>query len=201
MEIWREQLEVNVLGQVAVTKAALPFVQAAGGRIVFIGSIGGKVATMLMGPYIASKFAIEPIGESLRERAAPVGPSACRRSSLGRSRFPSGTRPGIRLTGWSGRCRRRPGPGTPGTSSDPQGYRDAGPAKREPGQGRCRGLAQRCSPRSQRPATWSEPTPGCKPCWSAGCPVGRRKRSSAGSPGRRLTMATNEVRAGCPRSP
>jgi len=30
----------------------------------FIGSIGGKVATTLMGPYGASKFAIESIGES-----------------------------------------------------------------------------------------------------------------------------------------
>ena len=66
LEIWREQLEVNVLGQVAVTKAVLPFIRAASGRIVFIGSIGGRIATMLMGPYNASKFAIEAIGESLR---------------------------------------------------------------------------------------------------------------------------------------
>jgi NAD(P)-dependent dehydrogenase (short-subunit alcohol dehydrogenase family) len=73
LEIWREQLEVNVLGQVAVTKAMLPFIRAAGGRIVFIGSIGGRVATMLMGPYNASKFAIEAIGESLRSELHPWG--------------------------------------------------------------------------------------------------------------------------------
>ena len=73
LEIWREQLEVNVLGQVAVTKAVLPFIRAAGGRIVFIGSIGGRVATMLMGPYNASKFAIEAIGESLRSELHPWG--------------------------------------------------------------------------------------------------------------------------------
>jgi NAD(P)-dependent dehydrogenase (short-subunit alcohol dehydrogenase family) len=73
LEIWREQLEVNVLGQVAVTKAVLPFIRAAGGRIVFIGSIGGKVATMLMGPYCASKFAIEAVGESLRSELHPWG--------------------------------------------------------------------------------------------------------------------------------
>src|SRR5215467_11646846 len=71
LETWREQLEVNVLGQVAVTKAVLPFIRAAGGRIVFIGSIGGRVATMLMGPYAASKFAIEAIGESLRSELHP----------------------------------------------------------------------------------------------------------------------------------
>ena len=73
LEIWREQLEVNVLGQVAVTKAVLPFIRAAHGRIVFIGSIGGRVATMLMGPYGASKFAIEAIGESLRSELHPWG--------------------------------------------------------------------------------------------------------------------------------
>jgi NAD(P)-dependent dehydrogenase (short-subunit alcohol dehydrogenase family) len=73
LETWREQLEVNVLGPVAVTKAVLPFIRAARGRIVFIGSIGGKVATMLMGPYAASKFAIEAIGESLRGELHPWG--------------------------------------------------------------------------------------------------------------------------------
>src|SRR5215469_10849577 len=73
LEIWREQLDVNVLGQVAVTKAVLPFIRTARGRIVFIGSIGGRVATMLMGPYGASKFAIEAIGESLRSELHPWG--------------------------------------------------------------------------------------------------------------------------------
>ena len=73
LEVWREQLEVNVLGQVAVTKAVLPMIRVACGRVVFIGSIGGKVATMLMGPYNASKFAIEAIGESLRSELHPWG--------------------------------------------------------------------------------------------------------------------------------
>ena len=73
LQVWREQLDVNVLGQVAVTKAVLPFIRAARGRIVFIGSIGGKAATMLMGPYSASKFAIEAIGESLRSELLPWG--------------------------------------------------------------------------------------------------------------------------------
>jgi NAD(P)-dependent dehydrogenase (short-subunit alcohol dehydrogenase family) len=43
---WREQLEVNVIGKAAVTKAVLPLIRSAGGRIVFIGSISGKLATM-----------------------------------------------------------------------------------------------------------------------------------------------------------
>jgi len=73
LEEWREQLDVNVIGQVSVTKAMLPLIRLAGGRIVFIGSIGGKVATMLLGPYNASKFAIEAIGESLRHELHPWG--------------------------------------------------------------------------------------------------------------------------------
>jgi NAD(P)-dependent dehydrogenase (short-subunit alcohol dehydrogenase family) len=63
---WREQFEVNVLGQVAVTKAMLPLIRPARGRVVFMGSISGKVATMLLGPYCASKLALEAIGESLQ---------------------------------------------------------------------------------------------------------------------------------------
>jgi NAD(P)-dependent dehydrogenase (short-subunit alcohol dehydrogenase family) len=70
---WREQLDVNVVGQVAVTKAALPLIRPAKGRIVFIGSISGKVATMMLGPYCASKFALEAIGASLRHELHPWG--------------------------------------------------------------------------------------------------------------------------------
>ena len=70
---WRDQLEVNVVGQVAVTKAVLPSIRLARGRIVFIGSISGKVATMLMGPYCASKFALEAISEALRQELHPWG--------------------------------------------------------------------------------------------------------------------------------
>jgi NAD(P)-dependent dehydrogenase (short-subunit alcohol dehydrogenase family) len=70
---WRYQLEVNVIGQVAMTKAALPLIRRYRGRIVFIGSIGGRVGTMLMGPYNASKFAIEGIGDALRQEMQPFG--------------------------------------------------------------------------------------------------------------------------------
>jgi NAD(P)-dependent dehydrogenase (short-subunit alcohol dehydrogenase family) len=69
----REQLEVNVVGQVAVTQAALPLLRQARGRIVFVGSIGGKVAVPFAGPYHASKYAIEAIGDCLRQELAPDG--------------------------------------------------------------------------------------------------------------------------------
>ncbi len=71
LEAWRQQLEVNVLGQLSVTQAMLPLIRQGSGRIVFIGSIGGKVSTQLVAPYNASKFAIEAIGESLRHELHP----------------------------------------------------------------------------------------------------------------------------------
>jgi NAD(P)-dependent dehydrogenase (short-subunit alcohol dehydrogenase family) len=73
LDEWRTQLEVNVIGQVAVTRAVLPLIRAGRGRIVFIGSIGGRVGTPLMGPYAASKFAVEGLAESLRHELAPWG--------------------------------------------------------------------------------------------------------------------------------
>ena len=67
----REQLDVNVIAQVAVTQAVLPRLRASQGRIVFISSISGLVASPMMGPYAASKFAIEAIGDSLRLELRP----------------------------------------------------------------------------------------------------------------------------------
>jgi NAD(P)-dependent dehydrogenase (short-subunit alcohol dehydrogenase family) len=69
----REQLEVNVIGQVAMTQAALPLLRQARGRIVFVGSIGGKVSVQFAGPYHASKYAIEAIGDCFRQELAPDG--------------------------------------------------------------------------------------------------------------------------------
>jgi NAD(P)-dependent dehydrogenase (short-subunit alcohol dehydrogenase family) len=73
IEEWRTQLDVNVIGQVAVTKATMPLVRRGRGRIVFIGSVGGRVGTPLLGPYAASKFALEGIAESLRHELRPFG--------------------------------------------------------------------------------------------------------------------------------
>jgi NAD(P)-dependent dehydrogenase (short-subunit alcohol dehydrogenase family) len=72
---WRHQYEVNVIGNVAVTVAALPLIRAAGpgGRVVFMGSIGGRISTPLLAPYDSSKFALEAIAESLRHELAPAG--------------------------------------------------------------------------------------------------------------------------------
>jgi NAD(P)-dependent dehydrogenase (short-subunit alcohol dehydrogenase family) len=70
---WRALLEVNVLGQVAVTQAVIPLLRRAKGRVVFMGSMSGRVATPFVAPYSASKHAIEAIGASLREELRPWG--------------------------------------------------------------------------------------------------------------------------------
>jgi NAD(P)-dependent dehydrogenase (short-subunit alcohol dehydrogenase family) len=69
----RRQLEVNVIGQVAVTQAFLPRIREGLGRIVNISSIGGRFALPMVGPYAASKFAIEAISDSLRRELRPWG--------------------------------------------------------------------------------------------------------------------------------
>lgn len=73
LDEWRDQFEVNILGQIAVTKATLAMIREQHGRVVFIGSIGGRAATAMMGPYNASKFAIEAVGESLRGEVRGFG--------------------------------------------------------------------------------------------------------------------------------
>ncbi len=63
----RHQLEVNVIGQVAVTQAFLPMLrQATHARIINIGSVSGLIAYPMLGPYNASKFALEAITDALR---------------------------------------------------------------------------------------------------------------------------------------
>jgi NAD(P)-dependent dehydrogenase (short-subunit alcohol dehydrogenase family) len=62
----RRQLEVNVIGQIAVTQAVLPLLRRARGRIVNIGSIAGRSTIPMMGPYSASKHALEALTDALR---------------------------------------------------------------------------------------------------------------------------------------
>lgn len=69
----RRQLEVNVIGQVAVTQAFLGRLRKRRGRIVNIGSVGGRIALPFVGAYAASKFAMEAITDSLRRELRPWG--------------------------------------------------------------------------------------------------------------------------------
>lgn len=77
---FRQQMEVNVTGQLIVTQAFAPLLgarpdakTAAPGRIVMMSSVGGKVASPFVGPYNASKFALEGLSESLRRELMIYG--------------------------------------------------------------------------------------------------------------------------------
>jgi len=69
----RQQLEINLIGQAAVTQAFLPALRRAHGRIVNVSSIGGRVALPLVGAYNASKFGLEGLSDALRRELRPQG--------------------------------------------------------------------------------------------------------------------------------
>ncbi|HWC48614.1 MAG TPA: SDR family oxidoreductase [Solirubrobacterales bacterium] len=73
LEDLRHQLDVNLVAYVAVTQAMLPHIRRAEGRIVFLSSIGGRIAFPFGGPYHASKFATEAIGDVFRQELRPWG--------------------------------------------------------------------------------------------------------------------------------
>lgn len=70
---WRRQMEINLIGHVAVTRALLPAVLRARGHIVNMSSIGGRVTNPLFGPYSASKFALEAMSDALRREVSRHG--------------------------------------------------------------------------------------------------------------------------------
>lgn len=78
VDTFRQQIEVNLVGQLAVTQAMLPALrqaraQGAQARIVMIGSIGGRIAGPMLGPYHASKFGLVGLTDTLRAELAPSG--------------------------------------------------------------------------------------------------------------------------------
>jgi NAD(P)-dependent dehydrogenase (short-subunit alcohol dehydrogenase family) len=73
VERWQRQLEVNVVAVAALTRALLPAIRAARGRIVNVSSLGGRLAVPFLGAYAASKFALEAYSDALRAELRPWG--------------------------------------------------------------------------------------------------------------------------------
>jgi short-subunit dehydrogenase len=70
----RDQFETNVFGLMGVTRAFLPEMMARrSGRIVNVGSTGGRVTFPLFGAYHASKYALEALSDALRIELAAFG--------------------------------------------------------------------------------------------------------------------------------
>ena len=73
MDRWRHQFEVNFFGHIAVTRAMLPLLRVARGRVVLVSSIAGLIGQPFLSPYSASKHALEALGDALRIELAPDG--------------------------------------------------------------------------------------------------------------------------------
>ncbi len=70
----RKQYDTNVFGLMNVTRAFVPRMRTRGeGRIVTVGSIGGRVTFPLMGAYNSTKYAVESLSDALRVELAPFG--------------------------------------------------------------------------------------------------------------------------------
>ena len=69
----KRQLDVMLLAPFALTKALLPALRASRGRVVMIGSIGGRTSMPFLGPYNAAKAGIDGLANALRPELAPFG--------------------------------------------------------------------------------------------------------------------------------
>lgn len=77
LELLRTQLEVNAVGALAVTQAMLPLLRETRGRVVNVSSVAGGLAYPFMGPYSASKHALEALSDALRRELRPWGVRVC----------------------------------------------------------------------------------------------------------------------------
>ncbi|MFN8372588.1 MAG: SDR family NAD(P)-dependent oxidoreductase [Anaerolineae bacterium] len=73
LDALRLQLEVNLIGHVAVTQAFLPLIRKTRGRIINTVSILGRLTTPFSGPYCMSKFAMEAFTDTLRQEVSGWG--------------------------------------------------------------------------------------------------------------------------------
>ncbi|WP_296736528.1 SDR family NAD(P)-dependent oxidoreductase [Mesorhizobium sp.] len=66
LDDWRRMIELNLIGLMATTKAALPHLKAAKGHVVNVSSVAGRVANPGASGYAATKFGVVAFSESLR---------------------------------------------------------------------------------------------------------------------------------------
>jgi NAD(P)-dependent dehydrogenase (short-subunit alcohol dehydrogenase family) len=73
LDDFRRQLEVNLVGPLAVTQALLPLLRMGQGRVVNVTSAAGKAGVPLMAPYVAAKHGLEGLSDVLRLELRPLG--------------------------------------------------------------------------------------------------------------------------------
>lgn len=67
----RQQLDVNLVGQVAAIQAFLPLIRHGHGRIINIGTSGWRVGPAFLGPYVMSKAGVDIMTHVLRRELQP----------------------------------------------------------------------------------------------------------------------------------
>jgi NAD(P)-dependent dehydrogenase (short-subunit alcohol dehydrogenase family) len=73
LDDFRHQLEINLVGPLAVTQALLPLLRRAGGRVVNVTSAAGKAGVPLMAPYVAAKHGFEGLSDVMRLEFRQLG--------------------------------------------------------------------------------------------------------------------------------
>lgn len=74
MDEFRAVMETNYFGAVRCMKAVIPGMrEQGGGRIINVTSVAGKISSSPLGPYAASKFALEAISESVAQEVSAFG--------------------------------------------------------------------------------------------------------------------------------
>jgi NADP-dependent 3-hydroxy acid dehydrogenase YdfG len=74
LEEWRQMVDINVMGTLYCTHAALPLMTAqAAGDLVFVSSVGGRVTPTHSGVYCLTKWGIGAFAEVLRKEAVGSG--------------------------------------------------------------------------------------------------------------------------------
>ncbi|XP_056155326.1 D-beta-hydroxybutyrate dehydrogenase, mitochondrial [Lampris incognitus] len=66
METYKQVSEVNLWGTIRVTKAVLPLIRKAKGRVVNVASMYGRMGNALRSPYCVSKYGVEAFSDCLR---------------------------------------------------------------------------------------------------------------------------------------
>jgi NAD(P)-dependent dehydrogenase (short-subunit alcohol dehydrogenase family) len=73
LDDWRRQFEINFFGHISITGNLMPGLLANKGRVITVGSIGGRMALPYMGPYTASKHAVRAWMDAMRLELVPQG--------------------------------------------------------------------------------------------------------------------------------
>jgi short-subunit dehydrogenase len=74
LQLVRNVFEVNLFSTLALTQGFVKkMVKLGSGRVIFVSSIAGLVSGAYLGPYAASKHALEAIADSMRVELAPYG--------------------------------------------------------------------------------------------------------------------------------